>query len=672
MNRHPAIEALAEGVEHLNKGRNAEARDAFQRALEAAPGNPDALSYLGFAEAALGEIDSGLEKARKALAADPGHFQYRCNLAFVLSEAGQKDAAISELQRARELQPGHPAVLDNLGRLLQEQGRFEDAVPVWRELYQQNRGNPRAIKQVVSSLIQAGEPEQAYRFVKSIENELPEGGFRLMMLALAAQTTMRWKEAADCFEKLVELQPDNPEFRYGLGQALVELEEFERAVPVVKDLAKDHPTPENLFLAARALFKLQQHDRAKALLEQALEKQPNHPGALVKFGFIHVFAGEQQKAKAMFERALELDPYNVEAITQLHKIAPPKRRNVYFDRLERLKNIEGRQVDAVVGQALGQLYEAIKEYDLAFENFTVAKRATAEEYAEMGAVNDPEAVEARFKQLKEIFSKANLEAVTFPGSDKKTPIFIFGMPRSGTTLLEQIIASHSRVAGGGELAGGPKLVEAVEEILEKGEAQNLAGILDEYGEAWVKSYLTSMPERAAGEDRVTDKMPNNFLGFGLLRALFPRARFVHIRRHPMDTCVSMFTKRFKHTFPYATDLYTLGHYYRHYLALMDHWRKILGESFHEVIYEDLVDDPEGIAKGVFSYLGLAWDPQCLEFYRRKGKVATMSTYQVRQPINKSSIGRWRNYRKHLAPLRKGLGGEILAEWEKRERARGAT
>lgn len=668
MNQHPAIEALAEGVEHLNRGRNAEAREAFERALKAAPGNPDALSYLGFAEAALGEIDSGLEKARKALAADPNHFQYRCNLAFVLSEAGQKDTALEELQRARELQPGHPAVLENMGRLLQEQGRFEDAVPVWRELYERNRKNPRAINQLVACTIHAGRAEEAYRFIKSIEGELPDDAFRWMMLALTAQYTQRWPEAAEHYGKLAEHRPEEPDFQFGLGQALVEMEEFERAVPVVKKLAQTNPTADSLFLAARTFHKMRDYDKAKLLLGQTLEQKRAFPDALATLGIIHAIEGKRERAKELFLEALSIDPYHTEAISQLHKVDPPKRRNVYFDRLEKLKAAKGRHVDFTVGIILGELYEAIGEYDTAFENFALAKRARAEAYAEMGAVNDPKAVETRFKRLREIFSKRNLEAVAFPGSDSETPIFIVGMPRSGTTLLEQIIASHSRVFGGGELIGGPKLVEAVEEILKKGEAKNLAEVLDKYGDAWVKSYLKSMPERGEGEDRVTDKMPNNFLGLGLLQLLFPKARFIHIRRHPLDTCVSMFTKRFKHTFPYATDLYTLGHYYRHYLGLMDHWRKTLGPSFHDVIYEDLIGDPEGVAKGVLSYLGLKWEPQCLEFYRRKGKVSTMSTYQVRQPINKTSIGRWKNYRGHIAPLREGLGETILAEWEKRDQA----
>lgn len=670
MNRHPAIEALAEGVEHLNKGRNAEARDAFQRALDAAPGNPDALSYLGFAEAALGEIDSGLEKARKALAADPGHFQYRCNLAFVLSEAGQKDAAISELQRARELQPGHPAVLDNLGRLLQEQGRFEDAVPVWRELYQQNRGNPRAIKQVVSSLIQAGEPEQAYRFVKSIENELPEGGFRLMMLALAAQTTMRWKEAADCFEKLVELQPDNPEFRYGLGQALVELEEFERAVPVVKDLARDHPTPENLFLAARALYKMHEYDKAKVLLEQVLEKQPEFAGAYVRLGMIAVFEGDQEKAKGLFRRALELEPLNLEAIMQIHKIEPPTPDSPVFGQLEELKAGKGKHLGALIGHTLGELYEAVGDYERAFENYSLGNRETAKGYARMGVENDPRATEAHFRRIRKVFSKKNIDSVTFPGSDSQIPIFIVGMPRSGTTLLEQIIASHSRVAGGGELGGGPKLLNTMEEILEKGEAEHLAEILDRYGGAWVKSYLKAMPGRARGEDRVTDKMPANFITLGLLYLLFPKAKFIHIRRYPLDTCVSMFAKQFSPKFPYATDLYTLGHAYRQYFDQMAFWRKVLPGVLHEIVYEDLVEQPEAKAKEVFAYLDLEWEPQCLEYYRRKGKVITMSTFQVRKPINKGSIGRWRNYEKFLEPLREGLGTEPLQSWRSEKPGKG--
>jgi hypothetical protein len=250
------------------------------------------------------------------------------------------------------------------------------------------------------------------------------------------------------------------------------------------------------------------------------------------------------------------------------------------------------------------------------------------------------------------FDRRALEALRPAGLATRRPVFVFGMPRSGTTLAEQILASHSQVHGAGEVLFWQF---AADDELAAPAPQRAATIA-----ALGRRYLELFAALPSAPVRVIDKLPSNFKNLGLIHAALPEARFIHLERHPLDTCLSIYFQGFSAAHAYATDLGDLAHYYREYRRLMAHWRATLpSHLLLEVRYEELVDEPETWSRRMLEHIGLPWDPRCLEFHRSDRPVLTASNWQVRQPIGKSSIGRWRRYERFLEPLRAALGGEVL-------------
>jgi hypothetical protein len=308
----------------------------------------------------------------------------------------------------------------------------------------------------------------------------------------------------------------------------------------------------------------------------------------------------------------------------------------------------------MVEHALGKIAENSGDYAAAFGHFGRAN-AAAEFPFDLGILR------LRYGTQRAIFTREFLSARRNFGCESEKPVFIVGMPRSGTTLTEQIIASHPAAAGAGEspmirriarnLGIGADLPAAARAAaaLDAGSTQRLA-----------ESYLAALPPASGTALRVTDKMPLNFEHLGLIALLFPQARIIHCRRDPLDVCVSCFTNPMKAE---ATpgDIAGLGSYYREYARLMEHWRAVLPMPIFESQYEDLVESFEERARALIAFVGLPWDPACLSFYETERSVFTPSAMQVRQPIYKSSVGRWRRYEKHLGPLKAALGDLVTAD-----------
>jgi hypothetical protein len=255
----------------------------------------------------------------------------------------------------------------------------------------------------------------------------------------------------------------------------------------------------------------------------------------------------------------------------------------------------------------------------------------------------------------EFFARTNLI-----GSESQRPIFIIGMPRSGTTLVEQILSSHPLVYGGGELETINHIVfnELLKDVKRDDQLPSYSKQLerlDQHGaERLCDLYLAHISELAGDEPRVTDKMPGNFFHLGLIALLFPQARIIHCRRQPFDLCLSCYFQNFVGPHYYAWNLENLGRYYQQYMRLMDHWRATLPIALLEVDYEEIVDDQEGVSRRLIDHCGLPWDEGCLDFHQNQRRVETASKWQVRQPIYRRSVDRWKNYEQFLGPLKQGL------------------
>jgi tetratricopeptide (TPR) repeat protein len=297
---------------------------------------------------------------------------------------------------------------------------------------------------------------------------------------------------------------------------------------------------------------------------------------------------------------------------------------------------------------LGRLYDKHGKYAQAFAHYRAGNQL-------MPATFDARAWQERITNLIDIFSHDAL--VRAPRADNRSerPIFIVGMPRSGTTLVEQILSMYPEVAAAGELADISLLADQLQELLEHtSSANDLTRLSRGQYDSLAQRYLDLLGGRFPNALRVTDKMPQNFLHLGWIALLFPGARVIHCVRDPLDACLSCYFQMFTGDHPYAYDLANLGAYYRQYQRLMDHWRAILDIPIFELRYEDLVREPEKLGRAMVEFCGFKWDPRCLEFYKSERSVATASFQQVRQPIYSSSLGRWQHYADHLEPLKKAL------------------
>lgn len=515
--------------------------------------------------------------------------------------------------------------LDRLGIILTAQGRYAEAEAVFRQALENDPGHV----------------ETRYN------------------LGLAYMVQNRLADAEQVLRLAIGARPDYPMAHYGLGLVLKaqgRLPEAEaslqRAVRLKPDFAGGY------YCLAYLCLEQGRTEEAVSGFRRAVEIEPGYADARIKLGECHAELGRFAEAEACYRYVLEADPGNIDARFDLALLGTARDADENLAALvwveqavrDRKKTLGGN--DAVkLDFALGRAYDQRGDHERAFAHFLEGgrlKRATLDYDAEKTA--------ARIADIMRIFDRESIARLGGGGNPSVLPVFVLGMPRSGTTLVEQIIASHPAVHGAGEL---PDLMEiatgvtAGAESLFPGGMQALCPeVLAGMG-GW---YVAGLQRRAPEAQRITDKMPANFLAVGLIHLMLPSAKIIHVNRDPVDTCLSCFTHLFSGGQEFSYDLAELGRYYADYARLMGHWRRVLPEgAFLEVRYEDIVADQEAQSRRLIRYCGLEWDDACLDFHNNRRAVRTSSMVQVRQPIYKSSVERWRNYEKFLEPLFDALG-----------------
>jgi hypothetical protein len=395
---------------------------------------------------------------------------------------------------------------------------------------------------------------------------------------------------------------------------------------------------------------------AEQLYRRILELRPERPQTHNFLGAVLVEQGRIDEARACFDRALAIDPACVMAQlnrADLKKFQPDDPDLAQLEALAVDPRLpEGKRV--YVHFALGKALDDVGQYDRAFRQWETGNAVMRRElnYNEAG-------YRQNFQILASVFDAPLFARFPAAGNPSGVPIFIVGMPRSGTTLIEQILASHPQVQGAGELStlhrvadtmlgpdGQPVPFPACTAVMTAKKLRMMG-----------RAYLESLPKLVAEKTRITNKMPTNFAYVGLIHLILPAARIIHALRDPVDTCLSCYSKFFATGQKFTYDLAELGRYYRWYSELMAHWRAVLPPgTMLEVAYEDVVDNVERQARRMLDYCGLPWDPACLEFHQTRRPVSTASSAQVRRPVYRSSVARWRRYESHLGPLLAELPG----------------
>lgn len=411
------------------------------------------------------------------------------------------------------------------------------------------------------------------------------------------------------------------------------------------------------------LDRLGKFDDAIKAYRKADRLAPNTPKTLIAIGRAYATNGNHEEALSHYQQALAIEPYNDYA---LHNCAQAKK----YDEEEAL---------ALVGQAEAAMEHVATDGNRARLHFAAGKvlddaKRYYDAFRHFKAANDlvrpeqPRDMALTFANTKETFpDKAFFDERQDIGPDTDRPIFIVGMPRSGTTLTESLCAAHSLVTAGDEQNAIGALAVQLGRDTPNNPYKGMIGALSaEHAEAFASAYLEHCEQTVGtATPRFTDKMPHNFLNVGLIALLFPNAKIIHCRRHPLDTCLSLYSKHMAQSFhlQYKADLTLLGDHCRAYLDLMDHWQTVLPGKVHDVFYEDLVANTEWNARAIVDYLGLEWEDGVMERADSQRRVATASQWQVRQPVYQSSKGRWRRYEAHLGPLIEAIGQDRLDAYE---------
>ena len=459
----------------------------------------------------------------------------------------------------------------------------------------------------------------------------------------------RFEEAAKDFEKALEARPDDANLWYNLaytqrrlGHAQAALDSYDRALDI--GVAE----PEQVLLNQSVIFanELKQPDKAEQGLEAALQLNPRYFPALLNLGGLMEDRGDREAARRAYERALEIAPNDPLVLSRVIVLTDDI-DSVDHPLIARVKELFNRR-DLTAGDhadlafALGQVLDRIGEYENALEVYEHANRASSAVNAERQRAYDPVAETAATNRLIETFD--GQAAATGEGGENL--VFIVGMFRSGSTLVEQVLARHSRVTAGGELSAVPNVLAAAFQPYPASVPQASPEAMDEVRAA----YLGELERLFPGHDVLTDKRPANFRHVGLIKTLFPRARFIDTLRHPVDNALSVWFAHLGPAAPYATEFRHIVHWRSEYRRLMEHWRSLYPDAIHEVGYDALVAEPEPHIRKLLDFCGLDFEEACLAPHKGDTQVRTLSAWQVRQPLYTTSSGRWRNYEKYIGTL----------------------
>lgn len=395
---------------------------------------------------------------------------------------------------------------------------------------------------------------------------------------------------------------------------------------------------------------------AEKMLKSHLKENPEFTQGWFSLAQIARIKGESEQAVVFFRNAIALKPDFIEAYKDL--AYTKKFSGLEDEDFKRLLALDPQKFSHLPAEqrckldfALGKAWQDIKEYDKAFAAFDRANSTLRSSYN-----YDIAGLEKYFGEIADIFSADFVARHAQSGHESEKPIFIVGMPRSGTTLAEQILSSHSDVHGAGEL----KTLDAIMSFLQNGKKESLvnSAFMNQLGAPHFRQigqmYVQETEKTAPDVTRITDKMPFNFMWIGLIRLALPNARIIHCRRDARDVALSCFTRMFTELTPWSNDLEDIGRYHNAYDRLMKHWKTVFGDSIYDLDYEALTAEPEKEIRKLLDYCGLEWQDACLDFHDNKRIVATASDTQVRKPIYKDSAGSWKRYEKHIEPLIKIL------------------
>ena len=616
---------LAAAWDAHQKGKLPAAEKQYRAVIRSQPNNADALYLLGMLcfdtgrwEMSAGFMERSIRAAEAAKRKVDPQWRLACGSAW--QRVDEQEKALVQFDKALTDDPASVDVLFCRGTALQSLKRLDEAIEAYKVTLDRDPHHVEAAYNFGITLRDAKKPE----------------------IALKA------------LQKTILLKPDHTEAYGALAPVMEDLGWREDALEIYRRAIELQPDKVSLITAySRALMTSNKVEEAEAVLKPLLEKYPEAPGLQAQFASVRLFQGDRKTAAEIAGGIVEKFP---ETAGAHYTLAQSERDGDHQARIAQIdevlaEGVEEKEAESALEFALATRYEALKQTEEAFGHYIRANARKREALEDRGVVYNRETEEARTDAIMKVYASPEIfEGST--GSDSEMPVFIVGMPRSGTTLTEQILASHPRMAGAGELTAIGNAIKRMRDTLgypgnpptEKA-LKNVAQL-----------YLQRLREVDADALRVTDKMPGNFNHLGLIIRIFPKARIIHCRRNPIDNCLSCFIQNFgAEGLAWSFDLEDAAHQYREYHRLMAHWREVLPPGrMLEIDYEDTVANLEGQARKLVDFVGMEWNDSCLSFHENKRAVITASHDQVRQPIYNTSVGRWKKYGPRVTPLVEAL------------------
>ena len=528
---------------------------------------------------------------------------------------GDLKAALRLYQRLLKGQPNDPAILFYIGNVYRQQGKLMPAAKAYRKALSLDPNFFEALLNLAIVLRKSGSFQQALKVIRQALHLRPESAQALNSAGTIYYKLGKRKIALQYYQKAIERSPDFPEAHYNAG---------------------------NIYKKNGML------DAAEASYREALGIKPDFYQAINSLGNLYRIQGRNQKAMQAYEKSIAVKPDYVQAYRNIAVIRQFSQEDQIICGMKSLiANPRSNNTDRIsLNFSLGKAYEDLKQYDVAFAYLAEGNRLKRSMFKYNRSEN-----EILFDKIKKVFTPTFFKKKSKCGVDDTTPIFVVGMPRSGTSMVEQILASHPDVYGAGELSTLDQIVTAYgNKNAKKPYPTFLKDISDKDFSDMGTAYIESVRNKDRRAIFITDKMPQNFLFVGLIKIIMPKATIIHCVRNPLDTCLSIFKNDFTHLHRYAYDLMEIGHYYQLYRGLMQDWHDKLPKFIHDFHYEDLVTDPEHQVRKLLHCCDLEWNDQCLLFHESSRPVMTASTAQIRKPFYRDSINLWKEYKNQLLPL----------------------
>ncbi len=651
---------LAEG--YLALGRLEHAVGCCRLALRLEPASADAAHGLGRAFLALGRREEALAQFRQAVRLRPEFALAHNSLANTARELGDLPLAVEHFRRACALAPERGELHSNLGQFLLERGDTDEALHHCREAVRLLPAMAEAHSNLGNVLRELGRLAEAKAAYAEALRLNPNLAMVYNNMGQALQEEGALDEAVDWYQHALQLEPGCARFLTNLGDAFAEQDRSEEALVTFERALRIDPTYYQAHNGLGALLRdLGRPEESRHHFREAIRLKPELPGAHCALGELAEEVGDRGAAEAGFREALRIDPRfpgaHAQLATLLRDRLPEAERELMHELLADPKVRPLGRANLLHG--LAHVYDAGGDFDRAAECLRQAKGIQLEEWGKRNRLYQPREHHEYVHQALATYTSELFARLRDAGLDSERPVFIFGLPRSGTTLVEQILASHTHVFGAGELALAAETFRALPDLLgvEAGPLECVGRMEARHVRRLAQRHLDRLGELNRAAPRVTDKMPDNYLHLGLLALLFPRARFVHCRRDLRDVAVSCWMTNFR-SIRWNVDAEGMAGRFAEYRRLMEHWGRVLPAPMLEVRYEDVVADPEASARRLVAWCGLDWEPGCLEFHQHPRPVRTASVNQVRRPVYQTSAGRWKNYERALAPLFERLQGGV--------------